>query len=313
MRRLAPQIRQHGRQFGRYQSAPVTGRSLHITAPLSYNWRWPAEIGGGWNEQPEIREDLPLRLRHFKQEGRITPGCKPAGRQRFTSKDHQKGVGAMPVGVLKSDAWVLQTSETFHQQGARAAHEGRFQDARGFFAQSIDYHGNHSKTYLQWARMEHKLGNSSRARELLEEAVAKNARNPFLLQAFGVLEWSATEFDAARARFRQALVVKPRDAVTYQSWGMLEHELGNLEAAKVIFHKGFKNSQRKHRAGLLHAWGVLEQGRGELQKARVLFLKSIQTEVRNGYPYCSWAILEKKADNIARARELFLRGVRADP
>ena len=294
-------------------SGTLGRRLLHTTEPCGYNWRWPAEVGGGWDEQPDISDDLPLKLRSFKREGRITPRKKLGGKRRFTAKGHEKGVGGMAVGLLKSDAWMLQKTATFHQQGAQALREQRFSDARGFFEQSIELHGNHSKTYLLWARMEQKLGNSQRARQLLQDGLGKSSDNPYLLQAFGVLEWQSENFDEARARFQQALEAKPRDAVAYQSWGMLEHELGNLDASELVFRKGWSRAPKKQCSGLLHAWGLLEQERGALGKARMLFLKSIQAEVRHGYAYCAWGNLEKQDGNIDRARELFLRGVRADP
>jgi tetratricopeptide (TPR) repeat protein len=242
---------------------------LHSSAALGYNHRWPAEVGGGWDEQPEVHDDLTLKLRSFKKEGRITPRRKPKGRgPRYTDRDHEKGIGGQGVGLLRSDAWLLQKSESFYHQGVAAAGEQRFAEARSLFEQSLEFHGNHDKTYLQWARMEQRLGNLQRSREIFEQGLSKNVGNPFLHQAFGVLEWECGDHDAARAQFQEALTAKPRDAVTFQTWGQLEAELGNTAAAEAVFKRGYACVPKRDCADLLFSWGKLEQGRSELQRVR---------------------------------------------
>ena len=77
-------------------------------------------------------------------------------------------------------------------------------DARRYFEQSIELHGNHPKTYLAWARMEHRLGQLSRARELLEQGLGKDPTNPFLMQALGILEQDVGDMDAARTTRRRS-------------------------------------------------------------------------------------------------------------
>ena len=295
------------------QRAPLASarsRAIHAGAPACYNWRWPKELGGGEGEgYPKEDDDTALKMRSLKMEGRATPR-KKKGKVRFTKKDHEEGLGGMAPGVLRSDAWMLQRSTTFHQQGVDAVKRRKFAAARRLFEQSLELHGNHPKTYLAWARMEQKLGQLSKARELLEVGLEKNVANPFLLQAFGVLEWEERDLDAARSLFKQALAAKPRDAVTYQSWGMLEAEAGNEDTAEMIFKEAHARVAKNDRAGLLHAWGELEAGRGEVDRARLLFLKSVQADVLQGHSYSSWGQLEEDQGNIEKARELFLRGIR---
>ncbi len=255
---------------------------------------------------------MSLKMRSFKMEGRVTPR-KKKGKKRFTKRDHEQGLGGMPAGVLHSDAWLLQKSATFHEQGVEAAKRRKYADARRYFEQSIELHGNHPKTYLAWARMEHRLGQRDRSRALLEQGLDKDSKNPFLMQALGVLEQDVGNLQAARTLFQAALKEKPRDAVTYQSWGMLEIADGNQDVAELIFKQALDVVPRKDQSRILHAWGELEAERENVERARVLFLKSVQADVLQGHAYCSWAQLEVGQGNIDKARELFLRGVRAAP
>ena len=289
-------------------------RTIHAAAPCCYNWRWPKELGGGEGEgYPKVDDDISLKMRSLKMEGRVTPR-KKKGKKRFTKRDHEQGLGeGMAPGVLRSDAWMLQKSASFHEKGVNCVKRRKYAEARLYFEQSIELHGNHPKTYLAWARMEQRLGQLDRTRELLEEGLRKDPRNPFLMQAFGVLEGEVGNTEAARSLFIEALEVKPRDAVTYQSWGMLEAREGNEDTAEFVFKEAHKRVPKKDRAGILHAWGELEVGRDNVERARVLFLKSVQADALEGHTYCSWGQLEEEQGNIDKARELFLRGVRAAP
>ena len=294
--------------------AVAAARPVHTGAPCCYNWRWPDEVGGGPDERHPMREDddVSLRMRSFKQEGRVTPRRRK-GKKRFTARDHEHGVGGVVPGMLRSDAWMLQKSDTFHRQAAEALGKRQHARARELFGRSLELHGAHARSSLLWARMEQRLGHLDTAARLLDDALAADPSNPYLLQASGVLEWERANHDGARTLFKRALRAKPRDAVTYQSWGRLEASLGNLDVAEFIFKEAIDRVPKTERGRVLHAWGELEAGRGEEQRARLLFLKGLQADPFDAHSYCSWGQLEVGAGDIPKARELFLRGVRAAP
>ena len=151
--------------------------TVHTSAACFRDWRWPAEVGGGEAGLTE-KDDVTLRIRSLKREGRLVPARKRKGTGGAAAKGLEANAAREGAGFLKSDAWVFQTGPSFHQRAVKASRSKDYNAARKFFGQSIEQKGNHSKSYLLWARMEEKLGVLPRARALYDQGLAKNPGAP---------------------------------------------------------------------------------------------------------------------------------------
>jgi tetratricopeptide (TPR) repeat protein len=222
---------------------------------------------------------------------------------------------------------------------------------RELYAKALSYNPSDGRAYLGLARLLEKEGRVDEAREMYDQGTrATGGDNPFLWQAWAVLEERQGQVAPARRLYDAATVADKRHAAAWHAWGMLEKRQGNYQKARDLFVQGLRlvgdrpgveflhqslgcmaaergraDEARAHFAAgartgtgkkspaLWHAWGRLEQSQGQTQRARLLFQRALRASPRNNHTWLAWAQLEAQAGCVARARELFRQGAALNP
>ena len=143
---------------------------------------------------------------------------------------------------------------------------------------------------------------------------SRNARNPFLLQAWAVMEEAAGDVPLARRLLLQGTRDTPYHAPSWVSLAVLEHRQGNDDAAWAHIEQAVAVDPHSYYAWCVHgtiAW----RSRQAYAEARASFERSIQINPRNSATYHALGCMEAWAlHNPQRARELFdLALQRANP
>ncbi|KAA8493799.1 PsbB mRNA maturation factor Mbb1, chloroplastic [Porphyridium purpureum] len=109
---------------------------------------------------------------------------------------------------------------------------------------------------------------STRAREIFEEALRHCHDNVFLLQAFAVFESKNGNVSRARTLFTKANELDPANPYVFQAWGLLEQRAGNRRAAREMYSRCVSIRPQSQ---VCLAWGTLESREGNVERARELF------------------------------------------
>lgn len=222
------------------------------------------------------------------------------------------------------------------------AKDGRTEAAREAFAEGARCCTGNPYILQAWGVFEERSGDTRRALELYQAAVATdpnhcpswvalglwyqrfaqdyaraadcfsrgaqaNAKNYYLWHVWGVLERERRNYAAARRCFKNGLVANPRNAPTYVVYGALEASLGRLEDAQNLFLKAHKVAPRNVHALVSHA-NVAER-LGKRGNARVLLERARVLRPNNPAPLQALALLEYRAHDLDAARKCFREAV----
>jgi len=165
-----------------------------------------------------------------------------------------------------------------------------------------------------WAMLEQKLGNWSKARELLERAANVQPGNAVVHQTRALLEARAHNYAAARFHFRLAVEAAPEDVKCWQAWALFEARQSKPTRMRQLFQRALQAEPNNLHS--LQAWAHQEALIGTEESrthARKLYQKCVELDSNSVHSWQAWAVLEQKAGNFTGARILFERGLGANP
>jgi Tfp pilus assembly protein PilF len=91
-----------------------------------------------------------------------------------------------------------------------------------------------------WAMLEQRLGNWSKARELLERAANVQPGNAVVHQTRALLEARAHNYAAARFHFRLAVEAAPEDVKCWQAWALFEARQSKPTRMRQLFQRALQ-------------------------------------------------------------------------
>ena len=162
---------------------------------------------------------------------------------------------------------------------------------------------------LAAARLAARRGAAAAARPLFQRAaqVAAGQRDASVaLQAWGMFESDQGRRQEARQLLQRAVAADARHAGAHNALGRLAESAGQLAAAAAHFQAAIA-AEPKH-APSLQALALLEAKRGRLAKAQRLFGAAVQACPSNAQLYQAWALMEWRQGNYGAAKRLFLEG-----
>jgi tetratricopeptide (TPR) repeat protein len=149
-----------------------------------------------------------------------------------------------------------------------------------------------------------------KARALFETGLSHSPDNPFLLQAYGVLEEKEGNKARALELYMVATRVCPNHAASWVALGRLYQQSGRYAKAKECFSMATKADPQSYYA--LQVWGMLEVELGDYDAARKRFTQCVRVNPRNAAVYQAWGVLEAREGNLELAAQLFERGYASD-
>ncbi|KAJ7544724.1 hypothetical protein O6H91_09G090900 [Diphasiastrum complanatum] len=165
-----------------------------------------------------------------------------------------------------------------------------------------------------WAMLEEKLGNWSKARELLERATTIQPGNAVVHQSRALLEARAHNYSTARSCFRLAVNSAPDDVKCWQAWALFEASQAKPRKMRQLFKRALSVDPKNLHS--LQAWAHQESLLGtntSRESARNLYKKCTEIDPKNLFSWQSWAILERDSGNVREARSLFEKALAVSP
>lgn len=176
--------------------------------------------------------------------------------------------------------------------------------ASKIFRRCISLSPTDGRAWLGLARLHSSRGDIQTARRIFREAIKICRNNPFLFQAWGVLEERQEAFDRAKGLYLTALRIDQSHAPAWVSLALwhYRHAKDNA-AARLAFQQGTKACPNNYY--IWHAWGVLEKNCRRFPAARDCFQKGIAVNPSNAATYVLWGSLEDECSNHELAMKLF--------
>ncbi len=142
---------------------------------------------------------------------------------------------------------------------------GAFQEAEQLFKRILDEHPNEAEALHGLAITEGKRGNSERALELIESALAIDPENPKYLSNFSVFARFSNKLDKALTASGKAIALAPRNAGFWNTRGNVLAQAGRLTDAVTAFEKAVALNPSYVEA--YYNLGNLQKDRKDLERA----------------------------------------------
>lgn len=262
--------------------------------------RWEADIVAQRREMQFATSDV-AKLSRLVQEEQLGAFVK--------GDDAQSAAGATErwaTRPLKVNLDLLN----YHAKVARRRRQ--YVEAQRLWHAAVELDPFDGRAWLALARHEMVvLKNPARAREIFQNALQACPRNPYLLQALGVLEEKQGDLTAARRLFAEATRADASHVASWIARGQLEAKLRHVAEARLCYRKAVEANPNSHYAW--HCLGMLERNLGNIENARALFARSVDANPRNAASYQAWAVMESKQGNLDQAVGLFRRALGVSP
>eukprot|EP00536_Pseudo-nitzschia_multiseries_P006864 jgi/Psemu1/255731/estExt_Genewise1Plus.C_1510058 len=170
----------------------------------------------------------------------------------------------------------------------------RFKEAQEVLQKGMDLYPFDHNLFTAAGKVEERLGNYTRSREMYTESLRLEPSAPTLV-AFALLELkhpqypttTSTEttidkkhvlkvanFTLIRGLFEEALLLDPRNGPAYNAYGNAEARRGNIEEARLVFDRGTQ-ANCSDAASIYHGYGMLEISLGNVGKARTILYEGL--------------------------------------
>lgn len=204
---------------------------------------------------------------------------------------------------------IATLSNVYREWAAVEERVGDLSRARDLLSKAIAAHPTHCTAYVALAKLEARRGCTTRAIELVRAAAEVSPEPPAtVFVAWGHIELaSCRRLDEARTVFERGIRLHPRDSALLQSLGILEEKCGNVAEARSYFRESV--SVKPHAPSFV-AWAMLEQRQNQFDEARRLFDEAISVDALHGAAYHAYGMMEARIGDQFAARRVFQRGVK---
>lgn len=247
---------------------------------------------------------------------RLATICDELHQQGMQSKNHKNKNQHQNHDRTSPSVATNEDGRVFNALATLEVKNRRFREARDVLQKGMDLYPLDHNLFTAAGKVEERVGNYTRARDLYMESLRLEPSAPTLV-AFALLELkhpqypttTSTEttidkkvikvanFTLIRGLFEEALMLDPRNGPAYNAYGNAEARRGNIEEARLVFERGTR-ANCSDAASIYHGYGMLEISVGNVEKARSILYKGLEN-VREHQDAIS-------SDNPNRDRAAFL-------
>ena len=227
---------------------------------------------------------------------RLATICDELHQQGMQSKKHKnKNQQQNHDRTTPSIATTNEDGRVFNALATLELKNRRFREAREVLQKGMDLYPLDHNLFTAAGKVEERVGNYTRARDLYMESLRLEPSAPTLV-AFALLELkhpqypttTSTEttidnkvinianFTLIRGLFEEALMLDPRNGPAYNAYGNAEARRGNIDEARLVFQRGTK-ANCSDAASIYHGYGMLEMSVGNVDSARSILYKGLET------------------------------------
>ncbi len=279
----------------------------------------------------ELQQDLAAVIGRLKQaeteleqlKSRDARKPKPLGEAAvWQKKEQDQATAKVAVALAEKDALKLA------KQAARAALEGRIEEARQDFAKATEGTSNLRVLYLAY-EFYNRWGDLATAAEMLERWFATSGRDAETANTaaafgnLGAMYRIRGELDRAEEMLKKSLAIEEklgRQAVLatdYCNLGLFYQVRGKLDRAEEMLKKSLAINEKLYRQEGMAAdygnLGLIYKTRGELDRAEEMHRKALAINEELGRQegiaseYANLGTVTKQRGNFAGARELWTK------
>ncbi|KAL2631794.1 hypothetical protein R1flu_016480 [Riccia fluitans] len=188
----------------------------------------------------------------------------------------------------------------------------KVQEARATYEMGCQaVRGENPYIWQAWAVLEERSGNIARARKLFDAATVADKKHAAGWHGWAKLELRAGNVKRASSLLNKGLKFCGPNEYLFQTLALIESRAGRLEEARSLLARATQHNPKSAASWL--AWALMESQNGLQDTARRLFQKGIVASPKNRYVWQAWALFEARQGNKDRARELFQRGHELNP
>ncbi|KAH7421940.1 hypothetical protein KP509_13G082500 [Ceratopteris richardii] len=196
--------------------------------------------------------------------------------------------------------------------GTRLVKLGRFVEARAVYEEGCQAtRGENPYVWQAWAILEQKQGHVAQARRLFDASTAADIKHASAWHGWAVLELQQGSIRKARDLLTKGLKFCGPNEYLYQTLALIECRAGKDEDARVLFSQAVSCNPKSCASWL--AWALMEAEKGNVSTARYLFQRSIRASPKNRFTWQAWALFEASKGKKEWARRLFERGIELNP
>jgi len=210
-----------------------------------------------------------------------------------------------PVRPLRINLDLL----TYHAR--RAVLAGNMTEGINLYRKCTVMDPRDGRAWLALGRIESRRNRFDLAEKIFLRGLKYCPRNPYILQAYGVMEETRGNKVKALELFSKATLFDKKHAASWVAKAKLLQSFGKIEEARSALQTAHRVDPNNYYA--LQVLAVLEREEGNLELARELFQKCAKVNPNNAAVYQSWGLLESQLGNIDKARELFQKGLQENP
>ncbi len=218
-------------------------------------------------------------------------------RAEKAEKKAKAAMAKLAAAERSAEARIAQKSIILAESAAKAALEGKIEEARQDFAKALDGTTNIEVLDLG-AQFFKRIGELDEAERLLRRWLSlcgpdtESTHTAAAYGKLGLLERGRGNLDAAEAYHKRSLVIEEKlgqqdgMAKQYNNLGLIEQERKNLDAAEAYHNKALAiNEKLGRQEGIATVYGnlgVIEQSRGNLDAAEAYHNKSLAINEKLG-------------------------------
>ncbi|KAL3678913.1 hypothetical protein R1sor_021869 [Riccia sorocarpa] len=190
--------------------------------------------------------------------------------------------------------------------------QNKVAEARGVYEMGCQaVRGENPYIWQAWAVLEERSGNSAKARKLFDAATVADKKHAAGWHGWAKLELRAGNVKRATSLLNKGLKFCGPNEYLFQTLASIEFRAGRIEDARSLLARATQQNPKSAASWL--AWALMESQNGFQDTARRLFQKGIVASPKNRYVWQAWALFEARQGNKERARELFQRGHELNP
>jgi len=258
-------------------------------------------------------------------------------------KDRIYGTRTTSTGTYQYDNSLLDTSKAvqFTQEGRRigrplkvnldrlnyaakrAFRKNQLKEACELYEQAIELDPLDGRAYLGRAKCAQQVQDIATARKFLKKGVSRaiyenGTKNPYLLQALGVLEEKAGHLAQAEQLYLAAIRVSQTHAAAWVSLAQLRTDRlkQGVKAGRACYEaaeRELKLAGEPPSSFVYTAWASLEYKQaGNAPLARELFMKAIEVDPKCSAAYLQLGVMESNLRRYDEAKECFEKVLKFD-
>jgi protein O-GlcNAc transferase len=201
--------------------------------------------------------------------------------------------------LLRCRAFNMNSIESLVAEGVKRHGAGRLEDAERLYKQALADAPNHADALHLLGVIELQRGRNASAAELIERAIAQNARVPAFYNNYGNVLSRLHRYKDAAAAFHQAIQLQPKYPQAYYNLGMTMQAVEDHDNAGLAFTRAI--ALQPNHSDAYAAYAISLQRNGKPREALQAIDRAILLSPKNPVYHVNRGNIHRGARDTVRA------------